>query len=226
MKGADIRLEPPEGAFPGIDKTLADLEGVTRETIVHFDWTDDGLLTAVYRVSVSGSDTKVITNALDEEELAVEFEVFEMGEGKQDQAYVFVHAESTEFMQNILSFIDSSPVMLEYPIECTDKGFEMSLFGTKETLLDAYDEANEYVDITIDRIGTYEPEDNEPLTYLTARQREAMETAYEHGFYEPSRDMSYEEIADELGCSSSSANYILRRSMSVLVSSLLEESEG
>ncbi|WP_092687487.1 helix-turn-helix domain-containing protein [Halorientalis regularis] len=77
-------------------------------------------------------------------------------------------------------------------------------------------------EVKIDWLGDYEPGHDGPLAQLTDRQREALETAYELGFYQSPRATSYEEIAAELDCVPSAANDLLRRAEAALVATVLD----
>lgn len=54
---------------------------------------------------------------------------------------------------------------------------------------------------------------------LPAEQREALVTAVEHGYYETPRQITLEELADELGCPRSTLSYRLRQAESKLAKS-------
>lgn len=66
-----------------------------------------------------------------------------------------------------------------------------------------------------------EPDARTDGSALTASQREILLTAHELGYFEEPRGASLEEIADELGISSSAASGRLRRAMDALVVSTL-----
>jgi predicted DNA binding protein len=56
---------------------------------------------------------------------------------------------------------------------------------------------------------------------LTERQQEALVRAYELGYYETPRSVSFEEVAAELDCASSTANELLRRAEATVVEAVL-----
>ncbi|MDZ7730630.1 MAG: helix-turn-helix domain-containing protein [Natrialbaceae archaeon] len=91
-----------------------------------------------------------------------------------------------------------------------------------ESLQAAFEEAAEAIDVDVEWSGGYDPAGSDVLSRLTSRQREAIQTAYELGFYEKPRRTSYEEIADALECAPSTANELLRRAETAIVSSVLE----
>lgn len=61
---------------------------------------------------------------------------------------------------------------------------------------------------------------------FTEKQREALELAFEHGYYETPREGDLETISDELGISRSAVSQRLRAIESKLVYSILVEQTG
>lgn len=62
-----------------------------------------------------------------------------------------------------------------------------------------------------------------PLDKLTERQQEAFRTAYEVGYFEVPREVTSDEIADELDVNNSTALELVRRAEQNLMSELLGE---
>lgn len=90
-------------------------------------------------------------------------------------------------------------------------GVTATLVGPQETireLLSKYESAG--AEPELHKAGEYEGVDD-PLGSLTDRQREMAETAYEMGYYEVPREVSTEELAEELGIDCSTVSEGLRR---------------
>jgi hypothetical protein len=217
MKAAEIRLEPPGGTFPGVDKTLADTTGITREEVVYFNWRADELLWVIYRVTVGNSVT--VTRALDRDETVLIYDIIKRSD---DNCYLFIHAVQSELMGNLLSIANRLAVIIDCPFRWTDDGLHITLAGQIEDLQDAHDQLSECIEISVNWLGRFEPDHTGALAQLTDRQRQALETAYELGLYETPRETSYEEIAAELDCVPSAANDLLRRTESQLIGALLD----
>ncbi len=82
--------------------------------------------------------------------------------------------------------------------DVTDRGATLSLVGSQETIsgtVDEYERAGISPDLR--KLGTYDGRDH-PLDELTDRQREAVRTAYEMGYYEVPRTVTTEDVAAEL----------------------------
>ncbi|MDY7081580.1 MAG: hypothetical protein SXQ77_04040, partial [Halobacteria archaeon] len=139
MKKAKTRVKPPGEAFPGVDQTLMETQGVTRESVLYFEWMEDGSLSLVYRLSAD--DPSTVTDALDDDETVIDYEIIEMGEGS---LYVFIHAMRTELMAELLSIVDDIPVVYHGPYRWTDEGVEITLAGNVEDIQKAYDRATQH----------------------------------------------------------------------------------
>uniref|UniRef100_A0A7D5H5D0 Helix-turn-helix domain-containing protein n=2 Tax=Natrinema halophilum TaxID=1699371 RepID=A0A7D5H5D0_9EURY len=91
------------------------------------------------------------------------------------------------------------------------RGVTLSLVGSQETIagtVDDYEAAG--VSLDLRKFGPYEGRDH-PLAELTARQREAVRTAHELGYYEVPRTVTTEDVAAELGVDSSTVAEHLQR---------------
>lgn len=93
----------------------------------------------------------------------------------------------------------------------------MSLVGQQDTIsstISAYEAAG--VSPNLEKLGSYEGRDH-PLSALTDRQREVLQTAFEMGYYEVPREVSTEEIARELELDPSTvAEHLQRAERNVL----------
>lgn len=75
-------------------------------------------------------------------------------------------------------------------------------------------------------VEAQENEDLEMATTLTDPQREAIAEAYRHGYYDVPREISLEELADELEISHQALSERLRRANRVLAGEQLDRSAG
>lgn len=97
----------------------------------------------------------------------------------------------------------------------------MSLVGRQETisaLIREYQGAG--ISPELERLGSYRGPDR-PLDDLTERQREVISTAHAMGFYEVPREVSTEEVADELDLDPSTVAEHLQRAERNLLDELL-----
>ncbi|WP_265111198.1 helix-turn-helix domain-containing protein [Halosolutus halophilus] len=217
MKTVRLRLRPPEGSFPGVDAVFATTEGVDREALVHFEWLGDGTYSMLYRLAVEPGTE--LDDVLASHEEVIDYDFVASGDRER---YCYVHVEERELLSELLAIADAHALVLERPIRFVDGDAVLTVVGDASAIRDAYHDATGTIDVSIEWSGGYEPGKSDALGRLTSRQREAVRTAYDLGFYETPRRTSYEEIGDELDCAPSTANELLRRAEATIVAATLD----
>lgn len=215
MKAAELRFSPEGGAFPGVDAALASLSGVTREELLNLEWLTDGTYAMLYRLSASDGDAIRATLA-DHGEVR-QYDVVAAG----DSYYAFVHASERETLSELLVVAEDNALLLDLPVRFTADGVTVTVAGSAADLQAAFADVTEKMAVSVEWTGGYEPGDDGVLRRLTDRQRDAIRVAYDLGFYETPRVASYEEIAAELDCATTTANELLRRAEAAIVDALL-----
>lgn len=217
MKAVGLRLRPDEGAFPGVDRALARAEGVTREDLGNLEWLDDGTYLLLYRLRAP--DPGTVESVLDAHAEVLEYDVVESETG----AYAaFVHVEERSSLSALLSLVDDHALLLQRPFSFDPDGVTVTVVGAGDSLRAAFADVGEELPVDVEWTGEFEPDRDAALARLTTRQREALQTAYDLGFYETPRAASYEAIGDALDCAPSTANELLRRAEASLVASVLD----
>lgn len=217
MRAVELHLQPEGGAFPGLDRALADLDGVRREALLNFEWHSDGSYTLLYRLS---GDREAIRSVLADHDQVSRFEIAGV-----DACYVFANVSEREGLSRLLSIADDHNLLLETPFEYTDRGVRVTVAGEETGLQSAFASAvDEDIEIDVESTGAYDPDAPAGVEQMTDRQYEALVAAHELGYYETPRTVSFEEVAAELDCAPSTANELLRRAEAALVSSVLSRS--
>lgn len=216
MQAVRLRLNVPDGSFPGVDTALARTDGVDREQLIHFEWLTDGSYTLLYRLG--GNDAAAVDGVLADHPDVLTYEVHESG----GRWYCFVHVTERDYLSDLLEIVDEHALVIDRPIQFVDEGVALTVAGPASALRGAFRDATDLVRVEVRWSGEYEPGVADALTQLTSRQREAIRTAYDLGFYEKPRQTSYEEIANALGCAPSTANELLRRAETAVVGAVLD----
>ncbi|WP_435346880.1 helix-turn-helix domain-containing protein [Haloarchaeobius sp. HRN-SO-5] len=218
MKSVGLRLEPADGAFPGVDEALANLPGVRRDGLRNLERLGDGTYAMLYRVVGGSADDLDAVLAAHEDVL--QHDVVPAGE---DRHYVFVNVVGRESVDALLDIVEEHRLLLDPPFRVTDDGVRVTVAGPAESLQAAFADAAEVdVPVEVEWTGGFAPEESSVLARLTGRQREALSTAHGLGFYETPRRASYEEIGRALDCAPSTANELLRRAEAALVDAVLD----
>jgi predicted DNA binding protein len=218
MKSVGLRLEPEDGAFPGVDAVLAALPDVQRDGLYVLDRLGDGTYAMLYRVV--GGDGDELRGVLADHEEVLEFDVVDAGDRRH---YVFVNVLARESVDSLLDVVEAHRLLLNPPFHVTDDGLRVTVSGDPESLREAFADVDGLdVSIEVEWTGGFQPDEPTPLVRLTERQREALRVAHRLGFYETPREASYEEIGAALDCAPSTANELLRRAEARVVDALLE----
>jgi predicted DNA binding protein len=215
MRAVELHLIPENNAFPGIDEAIRDLDGIQRETMMNFEWHSDETYTLVYRLS--GDATEELDDLLDSHDQVRSYDVMT----EDDRIYVFVHLTARETLSQLLEIAETHQLLLETPFQFTQHGVRVTVAGEESELQTAYSKGMDAMEIEVESTGVYQPDEPDFVEQMTDRQYEALVTAFDLGYYETPRTVSFEEVADALDCAPSTANELLRRAEAALVSSML-----
>ncbi len=213
-----VRVEPEDGAFPGVDTVLAALPDVRRDGLYVLDRLGDGTYAMLYRVV--GADGDELRGVLADHDEVLEFDVVDAGDSRH---YVFVNVVGREPVDALLDVVEDHRLLLTPPFHVTADGLRVTVSGDPGSLREAFADVDALdVVVEVEWTGGFQPDEPTPLARLTDRQREALRVAHRLGFYESPREASYEEIGTELDCAPSTANELLRRAEACVVDALLE----
>lgn len=219
MQAVELRLRPKLGAFPGVDRDFATAPEIDRHAILNLDWLAENELLVLFHLSAPDEET--IRRVLAERDDISEFEVIEIDDGSY---HTYLHLTHSDFVSELRSLLREYSLLLHRPIRFDGDSILVTIAGDEQIAGDAFMDLQAIVDLTVEWTGTYRPLDETPLAKLTDRQREALEAAYDLGFYETPRAASYEDLADALDCAPSTANALLHRSEAALIEAVLDRS--
>lgn len=217
MKAVGLRLKPDEGAFPGVDRALARADGVTRDGLVNLEWLDDGSYVLLYQLRAEDADA--VRTVLDDHDEVYEADVVETTDGR---FCAFVHVAERESLSALLALVDEHALLLQRPFTFDADGISVTVVGDGDSLQRAFAALGDELPVEVEWTGGFDPTHDPLVARLTDRQREALQVAYDLGFYETPRAASYEAIGEALGCAPSTANELLRRAEATLVAGVVE----
>jgi hypothetical protein len=99
----------------------------------------------------------------------------------------------------------------------------VGVIGPPDQLRDALSAVPDPIEVTIGRIGSYGGGRRLAGVELTERQRESLRAARRVGYYDVPRTGSVADVADAIGCSTSTAGVHLRKAEAALVDAYLDE---
>lgn len=132
--------------------------------------------------------------------------------------YVYVRDATTDSLREMFGPVSSGGLVVVPPIAYEPDGtVAFSMFGPDDELQNAVTDISVPVDVTIEAIGGLARTRAAVGARLTERQREAVKTAVELGYYDIPRTATQRDIAVELDCAPSTAAEHLRKAESRIV---------
>ena len=181
---------------------------VKRATGLQWNYTGDALGILHYVVG----DADALEAAMQEIPEVVGYDI-ERIDGQS--CYVYVRDATTDSLQEMFGPISSGGLVVVPPIEYESDGtVAFSIFGPDDELQGVVTDISVLVDMTIEAVGGLARVRSAVETRLTERQREAVKTAVDLGYYEIPRTATQEDIAAELNCAPSTAAEHLRKAES------------
>lgn len=139
----------------------------------------------------------------------------------EERFYAYLMCVVTEPASRLFGALTRGQLVVSFPIEwAADGTVSVAVIGSSEDIQAAIDAIPHPVECTVREIGGIEQASEIPEAVLTDRQRDAVVTALELGYYEIPRTASVSDVARRLGCAESTAAEHLRKSESKLLSSL------
>ncbi len=211
MRYYQYTLKPPDGFIHPIERDLLPTVEADRTSIRHISLlsNDEGIVIYGCEGPRDGVD-----DFLEEHELVVNHEVFEDDE---DSFYLYVRFRPGSPATELLEIADEHGLVIETPFPFRNGGLEMTVIGKNEDVqasMSSFLEVTEDSEVMLKNVGEYSPEESEVGRGLTDRQQEVVETAVEVGYYDIPRRATHEDVAEELGCTASTAGEHLRKAES------------
>lgn len=129
-----------------------------------------------------------------------------------DSFYVYVCQETRE--EDVRwreAFAALNLIVVPPVIYDAEAAFYMTVVGTGEDLQAMLESLPEEIDVTVDAVGEYDRRHAPVSGDLTDRQLEAVEVAVDAGYFEVPREAGVSDVAEELGCASSTAATLLQK---------------
>jgi predicted DNA binding protein len=198
--------------------TLQNLEDITIRVITQGN-TDPG--STVFPFLVEYHDRERLEEMLDTDPTVQSYELVDWTE--QTGIYYIEHTAETKLISSVVTDVNGFLVHTE----TKGNGWLVRLLlPNREALNTIWEYASEN-DISLDIIEIYGNTDTggESSYGLTDEQRTALITAYENGYFGEPRDISLNEVAEEIGLSSTAMSGRLRRGMRNLIAATIIDRE-
>lgn len=212
---AELELAAAEFALQETLTTLDTVEFEVERVVAH---DQDHIMPYVW---VSGTDRDAIEDALQDDPSVEDAKLI----SEQDHRWLYQMSWVSQIRSLIQMLVEEDSTVLT-AFGKADRWDLRILFPDREAVSRTYDYCQEIgLEINVRRI--YEHDDSRAGQYnLTGDQQQALVTAFEHGFYEIPRDVTLEDLADELDISHQALSERLRRGYENMIKEGLIVGEG
>lgn len=137
--------------------------------------------------------------------------------------YLKAHESLGGGLESFLSAFTETAFLAVPPVIYRSRGrLSLGVVGPREQLRGALASVPDPIEVEIDRLGAYAGGDRLAGVDITDRQREALRAAERVGYYDVPRTGTVADVADELGCASSTAGTHLRKAETALIRAFLD----
>lgn len=146
---------------------------------------------------------------LGETDVVRSFDLTRFGDGR---GYAYVHSDPHPTEWRLFEITVTEGLIPVFPVEYTSDGaIRLRIVGTPERLQAAVEATPEGVETAVEEVGEYDLGRPPIPPSLPPRQQEALDVAFELGYYDVPRTAGRDAVAAELGCAPSTASEHLRK---------------
>lgn len=206
---------PPETRHP-MHQSLVEQNSIQRAYLRHWNYSNPEYVTTLLHIVGNIEEGREEYLAvLDAVETIQEYDVTPVDDRS---FYVYIRESAHGFASRLRTLLTDTELLIVPPIEYGSDGemlFEIA--GEQDALQRLVENLPDHLSASVNRLGEYDAYRESQVTALTDRQEEVLDVARERGYYEIPRQASVREIADEVGCSKSTAANHLRKAEARLV---------
>lgn len=215
MRYAKCVIIPDDEGLHPVDKRIEDHPDVSRELIHNVNLLADDTIVVLYQLS---GDRDAVESILEESSMMHKYQL----SGSHDAIHAYVHVKAHDRLVNLLGMLDEFEFIFDTPLEFTRRGgLRITLIGDVGSFQQAVPDVPSGIRLKLLKTGTYEPDTDRLFSQLTDRQQEILESAVDMGYYSVPREVTHEQIGDELGCTGGTVGGHLRKIEAKILSQIV-----
>lgn len=146
---------------------------------------------------------------------------YELTQVDDDSFYAYLRSVPTQAAADLFGTLTQGRLVVQHPVEWHPDGTQsIAVMGSPAEIQNVVEGLPDPVECTVREIGGLEQAAEAAKATLSDRQREALESALELGYYDIPREASVEDVAADIGCARSTAAEHLRKTESKLLHSV------
>lgn len=222
VRSLDVTLRPPPDLVPAAFGHIADSPALAVARLHGWNPGADESITAFF---VCEGERKPVLEGLSGSALVQDVSTSPFGD-ERFGLLVRLARGADPFVERVFAAITGAGLIVQKPVVYRDGQVRSRLIGDEETLSATIDRIPEVIDVSVEAIRSLENDPRAGIWGLTSRQRAAIRTALELGYYEQPRDATHREVAAALGCSSSTASEHLKKAEARLIRAAVLDPKG
>ncbi len=213
MRSLTLRAHLSDDLLHPMHAFVVDHEAFDRTELLHWSPAVEETNAMVFRVV--GGDHEAYAAALEQTEQILDYR---LGDVRSDRFYLYVRDEQTPADRRLTDPVAGTNLVVVPPVVYDDdRTIRFTLVGTDEELQRTVEELPDGAPVDVVRLTGFDPGTFDAAADLTGRQREALEAAYDAGYYAAERTGTVAEVAGELGCAPGTAAEHLRKAEAKVV---------
>jgi len=203
---------PPSRA-PKFFRLVADSSHVEETRLLEWNPSAQDALTALY---VINGDADAFRAETDDSSVIVEFELTRVDDSR---FYLLVvgRPSAAPLFQQVIDAVTRAGLIVVTPVVYREGMVQFRIVGPAEVLQSMVEAVPPGFDVDIHEIGTFPDASTAPATTLSERQRAAITTALNLGYYDKPRQTTHADIAEQLGCTPNTVTEHLQKAEAKLI---------
>lgn len=215
MRYVTFQLIPEGGYLHPFGTVVRDDSEITRRAVHHFN-----PVSKEHMAILAEFDGPIqrLREAVDDHSRIISSNVTSSG----STVFVYAHFRPDEWTRQLYNVSNKREIFVDTPMYYTDDGsLEITIIGELEEIRGSVLELPDGVGLELLSTGQYSPEGEGLYERLTPRQQETLRAAVEVGYYEEPREVTYEDVAEELGIAAGTVGEHLRKIESKILKGVL-----
>lgn len=207
---------------PEFFQVLADSSYVTESRLFDLNISPRGRPTVLFEVD---GDVDLVGTELDSSNGLQTVETAPVTDGKFN-LLATLDLSTIPLLQDVFGALTQEGLVVAKPVIYRDGQVHVRIVGSSSTLQTAISKLSSNMEFEIITIGEFDRSRDTPLSMLSDRQRKALVTAFNLGYYEHPRETTHGDIAAQLGCAPNTvSDHLQKAEKKIMTEALASEFE-
>lgn len=218
MKYIRVTVKPAPEHMPEFFHLMSGSPFVTETRLFDLNISSQGKLTGLFEVD---GELDQVRNELDGMTGIQTVETTPVTDGKFN-LLLTVDPSAIPLLQQLFGVFTQEGMVIAKPVIYRNKQGHARIVGSASVLQTTISKLPPEVNFEIDTIGEYNQRRETPVSMLSDRQREALLTAFNLGYYNHPHKATHEEIANQLECAPNTLSDHLQKAEKKIMAEIME----